>query len=119
MAIAASAESTAFPPAAHALAAGGASDIGTLVADEFHYYGDPQRGWAWQVPLIELPQAQFLLMSATLGDVTRFDDRMRELTGRETAVVDDAERMVVDEHGEQRGVRQQKFVGAAPLAVGG
>ena len=26
-----------------------------------------ERGWAWQVPLIELPQAQFLLMSATLG----------------------------------------------------
>ena len=38
--------------------------------DEFHFYADPDRGWAWQVPLIELPQAQFLLMSATLGDVT-------------------------------------------------
>ena len=35
--------------------------------DEFHFYADPDRGWAWQVPLIELPQAQFLLMSATLG----------------------------------------------------
>jgi hypothetical protein len=22
--------------------------------DEFHYYADPQRGWAWQVPLLEL-----------------------------------------------------------------
>jgi replicative superfamily II helicase len=40
--------------------------------DEFHFYADPDRGWAWQVPLLELPQAQFLLMSATLGDVTRF-----------------------------------------------
>ena len=40
--------------------------------DEFHFYADPDRGWAWQVPLIELPQAQFLLMSATLGDVTFF-----------------------------------------------
>ena len=38
--------------------------------DEFHFYADPDRGWAWQVPLIELPQAQFLLMCATLGDVT-------------------------------------------------
>ena len=38
--------------------------------DEFHFYADPDRGWAWQVPLLELPQAQFLLMSATLGDVT-------------------------------------------------
>ena len=41
--------------------------------DEFHFYSDPQRGWAWQVPLLELPQAQFLLMSATLGDVSRFE----------------------------------------------
>ena len=38
--------------------------------DEFHFYAEPDRGWAWQVPLLELPQAQFLLMSATLGDVT-------------------------------------------------
>ena len=29
------------------------------------------RGWAWQVPLLTLPKAQFLLMSATLGDVER------------------------------------------------
>ena len=43
----------------------------SVVMDEFHYYADPDRGWAWQVPLLELPQAQFLLMSATLGDVTR------------------------------------------------
>ena len=42
--------------------------------DEFHYYADPERGWAWQVPLLELPRAQFLLMSATLGDVSRFRD---------------------------------------------
>ena len=40
------------------------------IMDEFHFYGDPDRGWAWQVPLLELPRAQFLLMSATLGDVT-------------------------------------------------
>src|SRR4051794_39108560 len=39
-----------------------------VVMDEFHFYGDPDRGWAWQVPLLELPKAQFLLMSATLGD---------------------------------------------------
>ena len=40
--------------------------------DEFHFYADPDRGWAWQVPLIELRRAQFVLMSATLGDVSRF-----------------------------------------------
>ena len=55
--------------------------------DEFHFYAEPDRGWAWQVPLLELPQAQFLLMSATLGDVTRFEDDLTRRTGRPTAVV--------------------------------
>ena len=45
------------------------ADIGQVVMDEFHFYAEPQRGWAWQVPILMLPQAQFLLMSATLGDV--------------------------------------------------
>ena len=62
--------------------------------DEFHFYSEPDRGWAWQVPLIELPQAQFVLMSATLGDVTRFVDDLTRRNGRETAVVDDAVRPV-------------------------
>ena len=48
------------------------ADIGMVVMDEFHFYAEPDRGWAWQVPLLELPQAQFLLMSATLGDVSFF-----------------------------------------------
>ncbi len=50
-----------------ALREGARADIGLLVMDEFHFYGDPDRGWAWQVPLLELPRAQFVLMSATLG----------------------------------------------------
>ena len=62
--------------------------------DEFHFYADPDRGWAWQVPLIELPQAQFLLMSATLGDVSRFERDLTRRTGRPTAVVRSAERPV-------------------------
>ena len=45
------------------------ADIGQVVMDEFHFYAEPDRGWAWQIPLLELPQAQFILMSATLGDV--------------------------------------------------
>src|SRR6195952_4431787 len=53
-------------------AAFGNADPGIVVMDEFHYYGDRQRGWAWQVPLLELPRAQFILMSATLGDVRVF-----------------------------------------------
>ena len=70
-----------------ALREGAAADVGQVVMDEFHYYADPDRGWAWQVPLIELPQAQFLLMSATLGDVSRFEQDLTRRTGRPTAVV--------------------------------
>ena len=62
--------------------------------DEFHYYSDPDRGWAWQVPLLELPRAQFLLMSATLGDVSRFESDLARRTSRATAVVATGERPV-------------------------
>jgi superfamily II RNA helicase len=77
-----------------ALREGASADIGQVVMDEFHYYADPDRGWAWQVPLIELPQAQFLLMSATLGDVSRFERDLTRRTGRATAVVSSATRPV-------------------------
>jgi hypothetical protein len=50
-----------------ALREGTRADVGQVVMDEFHFYAEPDRGWAWQVPLIELPQAQFVLMSATLA----------------------------------------------------
>ncbi|GLY00356.1 MULTISPECIES: DEAD/DEAH box helicase [Actinoplanes] len=77
-----------------ALREGADADVGQVVMDEFHFYAEPDRGWAWQVPLIELPQAQFLLMSATLGDTTRFVDDLSRRTGRQTAVVANAERPV-------------------------
>ncbi|MGO2557713.1 DEAD/DEAH box helicase [Brachybacterium sp.] len=78
----------------HALRDGPGSDVGLAVMDEFHFYGDPQRGWAWQVPLVELPDCQFVLMSATLGDVTRFVDDLEERTERDVSVIDDAPRPV-------------------------
>jgi superfamily II RNA helicase len=62
--------------------------------DEFHFYAEPDRGWAWQVPLLELPQAQFLLMSATLGDITPIADDLATRTGRSTAMVTGTERPV-------------------------
>ena len=77
-----------------ALREGADADIGLVVMDEFHFYGDPDRGWAWQVPLLELPKAQFLLMSATLGDVTFLRDDLTRRTGRPTALVANAERPV-------------------------
>lgn len=77
-----------------ALREGADADIGLVVMDEFHFYGDPDRGWAWQVPLLELPKAQFLLMSATLGDVTNLAEDLTRRTGRSTALVANAERPV-------------------------
>jgi superfamily II RNA helicase len=81
-----------------ALREGADADIGLVVMDEFHFYGDPDRGWAWQVPLLELPRAQFLLMSATLGDVTFLREDLTRRTGRFTALVANAERPVPLHH---------------------
>jgi superfamily II RNA helicase len=81
-----------------ALREGADADIGLVVMDEFHFYGDPDRGWAWQVPLLELPKAQFLLMSATLGDVTFLREDLTRRTGRPTALVAHAERPVPLHH---------------------
>lgn len=77
-----------------ALREGSSCDVGLVVADEFHYYADPQRGWAWQVPLLELTDTQFLLMSATLGPTTRFEDDLTERTGRPTVTVAGSQRPV-------------------------
>ncbi|MDI2125868.1 DEAD/DEAH box helicase [Yinghuangia seranimata] len=77
-----------------ALRDGAEADVGQVVMDEFHFYAEPDRGWAWQIPLIELPHAQFVLMSATLGDVTRFEEDLTRRTGRATAVVRSAVRPV-------------------------
>src|SRR6202035_3864973 len=85
---------TAEVLASMALRDGPQADIGQVVMDEFHFYAEPDRGWAWQVPLIELPRAQFLLMSATLGDVSRFEADLTRRTGRPTAVIHTAERPV-------------------------
>src|SRR4051794_10424825 len=77
-----------------ALREGADADVGQVVMDEFHFYAEPERGWAWQGPILTLPQAQFLLMSATLGDVRSLREDLTRRTGRETALVDDATRPV-------------------------
>jgi len=77
-----------------ALREGADADVGLVVMDEFHFYADPDRGWAWQVPLLELPGVQFLLMSATLGDTTRLREDLARRTGRETVEVASTERPV-------------------------
>src|ERR1700683_5440957 len=85
---------TAEVLASIALRDGADADVGQVVMDEFHFYADPDRGWAWQVPIVELPRVQFVLMSATLGDVTRFVSDLTRRTGWPTAVVESAERPV-------------------------
>ncbi|MET0673138.1 MAG: DUF3516 domain-containing protein [Microbacterium pygmaeum] len=77
-----------------ALRQGADANVDQVVMDEFHYYGDPDRGWAWQVPLLLLPRAQFVLMSATLGDVTDIAADLSRRTGRETARITGVERPV-------------------------
>lgn len=77
-----------------ALADGQEADVQQVVMDEFHFYTDRERGKAWQIPLLTLPQAQFLLMSATLGDTAVFENELRTRTGRDTALVKTTERPV-------------------------
>ncbi|MEV0918288.1 DUF3516 domain-containing protein [Streptomyces sp. NPDC049967] len=85
---------TAEVLAAIALRDGKYADIGQVVMDEFHFYAEQDRGWAWQIPILELPQAQFVLMSATLGDVRMFEEDLTRRTGRPTSVVRSATRPV-------------------------
>ena len=93
----------------HALREGANLDVALVVMDEFHYFGDPQRGWAWQVPLLEMPQSQFVLMSATLGDTTEIQQRLTDLTGRDTAYVGSAERPVPLEYDYSRTALLEKL----------
>ncbi len=68
--------------------------VDAVVMDEFHYYADRERGVAWQVPLLLLPKATFLLMSATLGDMRAIAGSLEEATGRKVADVRSAVRPV-------------------------
>jgi len=73
---------TAEVLANNALAQGAASAFGFACLDEFHYYADPDRGWAWQIPLLELHHCQMLLASATLGDMTAIATDLQQRSGR-------------------------------------
>jgi len=81
-----------------ALREGANADVRDVIMDEFHYYADRDRGVAWQVPLLTLPQARFLLMSATLGDTSFFEEELTRLNGRATVTVASKERPVPLEH---------------------
>ncbi|MFT7601406.1 MAG: superfamily II RNA helicase [Acidimicrobiales bacterium] len=77
-----------------ALRDGADADVDVVIADEFHFYADPQRGWAWQLPLLELTKCQFLLISATLGPTDFFERELTARTGLATSLVSSDERPV-------------------------
>lgn len=77
-----------------ALREGEKANVQDVVMDEFHYYADRERGVAWQVPLLTLPQARFLLMSATLGETSFFEEELTRLTSRPTVSVVSGDRPV-------------------------
>lgn len=77
-----------------ALRQGPETDAPYVVMDEFHFFSDRDRGWAWQIPLLVLKRSRFLLMSATLGNTAAIEERIAERTGREVAHVHSDERPV-------------------------
>lgn len=77
-----------------ALREGAKLNVKHVVMDEFHYYSDRERGIAWQIPLLELKNTRFLLMSATLGEMDFFAKELTRLNGKQTAVVTSATRPV-------------------------
>ncbi len=77
-----------------ALREGADADVDDVVMDEFHYYADRERGVAWQVPLLTMPQTRFLLMSATLGDTSVFEEAVTRLNRRPTVTVKSGDRPV-------------------------
>ncbi|TQE42983.1 DUF3516 domain-containing protein [Corynebacterium phoceense] len=105
-----------------ALRDGAEANIDQVVMDEFHYYSEPDRGWAWQVPLLELPKAQFLLMSATLGDTTWLEEDLTQRTGRDTTLVAGTTRPVPLDFsyvftGVQDTIEELLSTGKAPIYV--
>lgn len=77
-----------------ALREGERAEADWVIMDEFHYYADKERGVAWQIPLLTLPQSRFVLMSATMGNPEYFCDELQRLTGRDATLVQSSERPV-------------------------
>lgn len=78
----------------YALRDGDRAPFREVIMDEFHYYADHERGVAWQVPLLTMSKARFLLISATLGTPDFFQKEVTRLTGTETIIVSSTQRPV-------------------------
>lgn len=92
-----------------ALREGDQANVDEVIMDEFHYYSDHERGVAWQVPLLTLPQARFLLMSATLGDTCLFENRLTTLNGHPTVLVKSEDRPVPLEYEYSTTMLEEKI----------
>ncbi len=105
-----------------ALREGSVAPVDDLIMDEFHYYADRDRGVAWQVPLLTLPQTRFLLMSATLGDTSFFERELTSLNGKPTAIVHSIHRpvpldFVYSEMTLDRTLEELVAAGRAPVYI--
>jgi superfamily II RNA helicase len=105
-----------------ALSEGSALNISDIVMDEFHYYSDKERGVAWQIPLLTLPQSRFLLMSATVGNTEFFEKEMTRVSGRESITIRSLNRPVplefsYSEEDLQNQVQRLLQEGKAPIYV--
>lgn len=103
-----------------ALSEGEFAPANDIIMDEFHYYSDRERGVAWQLPLLTLPKARFLLMSATFGDTAFFETCLRELTAAPTTVVKSTQRpvpldFIYQETMLHETIRKLVFGGKAPV----
>ena len=81
-----------------ALVEGRETPFSVVVMDEFHYFGDRDRGMHWLLPLLEMPHARHLLMSATVGQPEEMRARVETLTGHDTALVLSQERPIPLNH---------------------
>jgi len=103
-----------------ALREGSRAHVNDVIMDEFHYYSDRERGVAWQIPLLTMPQTRFLLMSATLGDTAFFERSLTALNKRETKVVSSSDRPVPLEFSYQEIPLHEtieNFVGAGKAPI--
>jgi superfamily II RNA helicase len=105
-----------------ALREGPLAPVDDVIMDEFHYYADRERGVAWQVPLLTLPQTRFLLMSATLGDTTFFEEELTQLNGKPTSSVFSSHRPVpleceYSEQPMERTLEELVATGKAPVYI--
>ncbi len=63
-------------------------NLGTVIFDEFHYLGDPERGPVWEESLMYTPKGvQTLELSATIGNPDELTGWINTLNGNNTSLV--------------------------------